>query len=545
MAKLRLLHLEDSPTDAFLVRNALAEAGIGVEIVHAASRAEFLFRIKSGPLDAILVDSGLPDITSREAIELSRTHQARAPIIVVSNAATPKGVNEMLTAGAADYILKGHWWQLVCALRRTQVMAATPHAASQPGLTRLVRAVQSLSLARDLTSIMAETQRAARELMGADGAAFVLRDGDQCHYADEDAIGPLCKGQRFPLNACISGWAMQNQAAAVCPDVYADPRIVEGVYRTTFVKSLLVVPIGQESPIGAIGCYWAAQHTATAEEVELLQALANTTAVAMENVAVYAELERRVRSRTMQLEAANHELEAFSYSVAHDLRGPLHAVGGYADLMAMRMENLLDKDAQDFLSHIHAGVERMTGLIDDLLRLAKIGRAELVPANVDLSAMAKELLERMVLKDPQRTISAKIQPGLHVEGDKGMLRIVLDNLIANAWKYTSRRGGAVVEFGRLPDRDGQAVFFIRDNGAGFDPRQAEKLFAPFQRLHRPDEFEGTGIGLATVQRIIHRHGGLVWAEGKVDQGATFYFSMPKKAENDPANAEAHPPGAKP
>src|SRR5215207_4510757 len=158
MAKLRLLHLEDSPSDAFLVRNALAEAGIGVEIVHAASRAEFLFRIKSGPLDAILVDSGLPDITSREAIELSRTHQARAPIIVVSNAATPKGVNEMLTAGAADYILKGHWWQLVCALRRTQEM---PQAASHPGLTRLVRAVQSLSLARDLASIMTEAQRAA------------------------------------------------------------------------------------------------------------------------------------------------------------------------------------------------------------------------------------------------------------------------------------------------------------------------------------------------------------------------------------------------
>jgi signal transduction histidine kinase/DNA-binding NarL/FixJ family response regulator len=545
MGKLRLLHLEDSPTDAFLVRNALAEAGIAVEIVHAASRAEFLFRIKSGTLDAILVDSGLPDITSCEAIEFSRTHQPRAPIIVVSNAATPQGVNEMLRAGAADYILKGHWWQLVCALRRTQVTAGPPQPATHPGLTRLVRAMHSLSLARDLASIMTETQRAARELMGTEGAAFVLREGDQCHYADENAIEPLWKGQRLPLNACICGWAMENQQAAVCSDVYADTRIPQGVYQTTFVKSLLVVPVRQENPIGAIGCYWATQHTATPEEVELLQALANTTAVAMDNVAVYADLERRVRSRTMQLEAANHELEAFSYSVAHDLRGPLHAVSGYADLMAIRMENSADKDAQDFLSHIHAGVERMNGLIDDLLRLAKIGRAELVPTNVDLSAMAKELFGRMTLKDPKRSISAKIQPGLRVEGDEGMMRIVLENLMANAWKYTSRRGGALVELGELPDRDGQAVFFIRDNGAGFDPRQSEKLFAPFQRLHRPDEFEGTGIGLATVQRIIHRHGGLVWAEGKVDQGATFYFSMPKKADDAPANAEAHPTGGKP
>jgi signal transduction histidine kinase/CheY-like chemotaxis protein len=532
MGKLRLLHLEDSPTDAFLVRNALAEAGIGVEIVHAATRAEFIYRVKSGGLDAILVDSGLPDISSREAIELARAQHAAIPVIVVSNSATPGQVSDMLSAGAADYILKGHWWQLVSALRRSS--AAPPSGSGHRSLSRLVTAVEELSLARDLRSIMAIARQAARELLGADGASFVLREGDECFYADDDAMEPLWKGRRFSMNECICGWAMQNRRPALCEDVYADPRIPSEAYRRTFVKSLLIVPIRVEAPIGAIGAYWATKRAPNPEEVELLQALANTTGVAMENVQVYAELERRVRSRTLQLEAANHELEAFSYSVAHDLRGPLHAVGGYADLIAMKMEHSLDKESLDFLGEIHSGVERMTGLIDDLLRLAKIGAAELAPQEVDLSAIAKELVDRMAFKDPARKIDIRIQPGLRAQGDEGMLRIVLENFLGNAWKYTSRRELAVVEFGALPARDGQAVFFIRDNGAGFDPQNAEKLFAPFQRLHRQEEFEGTGVGLATVQRIIHRHGGLVWAEGKVDQGATFYFSLPLPEDRDAA-----------
>jgi signal transduction histidine kinase len=530
MAKLRLLHLEDSPTDAFLVRNALAEAGIVVEIVHAASRAEFLFRVRDPGVDAILVDSGLPDISSREAIQIARANEVSRPVIVVSNSASPKQVNDMLAAGAADYILKGHWWQLVLALRRT--ILASAHTSTSGRLSRLVAAVQELSLARDLDGIMAVARRAARELTGADGATFVLRDGDHCLYAEEDAIQPLWKGQRFPMAQCISGWAMENRRPAICEDVENDPRIPLDIYRRTFVKSLVVVPIREDAPIGAIGNYWATRHTPSSEEVELLQTLANTTAVAMESVQIYSELERRVRSRTVQLEAANHELEAFSYSVAHDLRGPLHAVGGYADLIAMKADQSLDPESLEFLREIQGGVVRMTGLIDDLLRLAKIGRAELTPEDVDLSEMAGELLQRLRMKNPERKVEARIQPGLRAWGDAGMLRIVLDNLLSNAWKYSARRGVADITVGGLPPRDGQPVYFVRDNGAGFDPQFMEKLFAPFQRLHRKDEFEGTGIGLATVQRIIHRHGGLIWAEGKVDQGATFFFSLPLREESN-------------
>lgn len=524
MGKLRLLHLEDSPTDAFLVRNALAEAGIAVEVIHAATRGEFESRVKDREVDAILVDSGLPDISSREAIRIAREHFAERPIIVVSNSASPKQVNDMLSAGAADYILKGHWWQLVSALRRTSLPG---HDRSKSlGVARLITAVKDLSLARDLDSIMRITRQAARELTGADGATFVLKDGDRCYYADEDAIAPLWKGQRFPMSQCISGWVMNHKQPAICADIETDPRIPVDVYRRTFVKSLLVVPIRTDAPIGAIGNYWATNHAPTQDEVELLQTLANTTAVAMENVQVYLELERRVRNRTVQLEHANQELEAFSYSVAHDLRGPLHAVGGYADLIAMKLEQSLDPESLNFLNEIHAGVQRMTGLIDDLLRLAKFGKIELSPKELDLSALAKDLFGRIRLKNPSRQVETRIHPGLHACADEGMMRIALENLLANAWKYTARRDVGIVEMGELPPKDGQAIFFIRDNGAGFDPTMMEKLFAPFQRLHRQDEFEGTGVGLATVQRIIHRHGGLIWAEGAVDLGATFYFSLP-------------------
>lgn len=523
MGTLRLLHLEDSPTDAFLVRNALAEAAIGVDILHAASREEFTSRVKHGGLDAILVDSGLPDISSKDAIAIARAHHPATPIIVVSNAASPKQVSEMLSAGAADYILKGHWWQLICALRRA---VAGPGTESKRGLTRLITAVQELSMARGLDQIMAIVRKAAREISGADGSTFVLRDDDKCYYADEDAIGPLWKGQRFPMTACISGWAMLNRQPVVCEDIEADARIPLEAYRRTFVKSLVVVPIRSEAPIGAIGNYWATLHTPTPEDVELLQALANTTAVAMENANVYADLERRVRSRTLVLEATNKELESFSYSVAHDLRSHLHAISGYTDLIAMKLERNLDADARDYIDEIHGGVERMTSLINDLLKLGQINKHGLRPTEVDLSAIATGLLARMKSREPDRKVETTVQPGLTAWADRGMMEIVFENLLSNAWKYSSKREVAVISVGSDAPSDGQAVFYVRDNGAGFDMRRADDLFTPFKRLHRNDEFEGTGIGLATVQRVIHLHKGLIWANAEVDRGATFYFTLP-------------------
>jgi hypothetical protein len=395
-------------------------------------------------------------------------------------------------------------------------------------MRRLVAAVQELSLARDLGAVMAIVRRAARELTGADGASFVLREEDSCHYADEDAIAPLWKGQRFPMSACISGWAMLNRKPAVIEDIYADPRIPIDAYRPTFVKSLVMVPIRAEAPIGAIGSYWARRHLANPAQVELLQALANTTAVAMESVQLLGELEQRVHDRTLQLEASNRELEAFSYSVSHDLKAPLRAISGFADLLAGQQPQL-DEKAKRFLSNVRLEASRMNELIEDLLRLARLSRTELRRERVDLSALARELGAQLQAAAPERRVELRLEPELSAYGDAGLLRVVLQNLLSNAWKYTSKKDGAVIEVGARAQADGTRAFFVKDDGAGFDMKYAGKLFAPFQRMHRQEDYPGHGVGLAIVQRIVHRHGGRVWCESEPGKGATFLFTLPPPA----------------
>lgn len=399
---------------------------------------------------------------------------------------------------------------------------------------RLVRIVQNLSLARDLDTVIDIVRHAARELCRADGATFILRDGEFCHYVNEDAIGPLWKGQRFPLASCISGWTMIHGRATAIKDVYADERIPHDAYRVTFVKSLVMAPIRAADPIGAIGIYWAGRHAATDAEIELLQALANSTSVAMENVLLYRDLERRVAERTEQLAAANRELETFAYSVSHDLQAPLRHIMSYSELLAKEHPEALDAESRAWLERIHAAAGNMAQLIQSLLRLSRFTRVELHLGRVDLSRLAHEQIALLREESPGRTVEIEIADGVEAEGDEELLRIVLQNLLANAWKFTGRCEAARIAFGAQQQPDGTRAYFVRDNGAGFDPDYADKLFGPFQRLHSARDFAGTGIGLATVKRIVHRHGGSVWVEAAVNQGATFYFSL-AAAESLPAS----------
>lgn len=389
---------------------------------------------------------------------------------------------------------------------------------------RVVTAVQELSLVRSLPAIQEVVRRAAREIAGADGATFILRDGDKCHYADEDAISPLWKGQRFPMEICVSGWVMLNARPAMIPDIYADPRIPAEAYRPTFVKSLTMVPIRAHQPIGAIGCYWARPHTSTPEEIGLLQALAHTTSVAMENVQVFTELEQRVADRTEQLEALNREMEAFSYSVSHDLRAPLRAISGFTELLERETEAAASDKARRYMQCIQQGAGQMGTLIDDLLKMAQTARQELRRTEVDLAEIAREIAARLREDQPERRVELVIPDRLPVNGDRGLLAVVLENLLSNAWKYTGKTAQPRIELGYEHDAPDQGNFYVRDNGVGFEPAQAEKLFTPFTRLHSAYEFPGTGVGLSTVQRIIQRHGGRIWATAKVGQGATFRFT---------------------
>ena len=236
------------------------------------------------------------------------------------------------------------------------------------------------------------------------------------------------------------------------------------------------------------------------------------------------ELERRVRERTAQLQSANKELEAFSYSVSHDLRAPLRSIDGFSQALLEEYSPALDEQGMDFLQRIRKSSQRMAQLIDDLLGLSRVTRTEMVRADVDLSALAREIAADLHKAHPAREVEFVIAPGLRVNADPNLMRVMLDNLFANAWKFSARVENAKIEFGET-DWRGRRVYFVRDNGAGFDMAYAGKLFGAFQRLHHVSEFQGTGIGLATVQRIVRRHGGDVWAESEVDKGATFYFSL--------------------
>jgi len=527
--KLRILHLEDNENDAVLIQHALTTPDLDCQLINAKSGEDFRAAMERDVFDLVISDSAVPGFDGMAALRFVRERDHSIPFIFVSGDRRTEQVDRWMAAGASDYLAKTKLPELLRLVRRA-MEAPVPRVEKNrifisPVVDRLVSVIQQLSLARNMETVMAIVRRAARDLTGADGATFVLREGDLCHYADEDAISPLWKGSRFPMSACISGWAMLNRQHAVIEDIYADARIPADAYRPTFVKSLVMVPIRTESPIGAIGNYWAKRHLATEEEVRVLQALADSTSIAIENVMLYTSLDDTVRARTAELQAANRDLESFSYSVSHDLRAPLRAIEGFSQLLFTEHFAALDGTARNYLHRILGSTRRMGQLIEDLLNLASLGRVPMRRTTVDLSAIAREIFDELYAASPRTKVKLAIEGQVLAQGDAGLLRIALQNLLSNAWKYSSKRIDARIEFGCATGAQGEPVYHVRDNGAGFDPQYADRLFGVFQRLHAESEFPGTGVGLATVQRIIHRHGGRIWAESAVDQGATFYFTL--------------------
>jgi light-regulated signal transduction histidine kinase (bacteriophytochrome) len=242
------------------------------------------------------------------------------------------------------------------------------------------------------------------------------------------------------------------------------------------------------------------------------------------DITLRKQAEDELRFRTTELEASNKELEAFSYSVSHDLRAPLRSITGFSTVLLEDYATVLDDEGKSYLKKISDSGELMGQLMDDLLKLSRVTRSDLNIEKLDLSDMARNIVGEFRKDEPKRKVKVTIAPNMVANGDKNLLGLVLQNLLGNAWKYSSKTSEPRIEMGIVEHNEKQA-YFVRDNGVGFDMTYANKLFQPFQRLHKATEFAGTGIGLATVQRIVRRHGGEVWTESKVGEGATFYFTL--------------------
>lgn len=388
----------------------------------------------------------------------------------------------------------------------------------------LTRTVERLSAASELSTVTETVAAAVRALAGSDGATFVLREDDRCFYVDEDAIGPLWKGQKFPLTACVSGWAMLHHKVLIIPDIYLDERVPVDAYRPTFVKSLCMVPIREASPIGALGAYWQREHAPSSEDVRMLQIVANSAAVALENLELRGALVRRSSERD-DIASRKSELEAAIHSLVHDLRNPLGVMMGYAQLLEER--NPGDGERTLYARSINDAGEHLMRQIDRMLALYRVTNRPIEPAPLDLSSIGREIADLLRAANRTRTLNFVVEDDLRAVADPVLTRLLLDNLLSNAVKYTGKKPEAQIVLGRHARDAALSTFFVRDNGDGFAAKDAGRLFRPMTRLHSDAEFPGTGLGLASVARIVELHGGRVRAEGEKSVGATFYFSLPE------------------
>lgn len=380
-----------------------------------------------------------------------------------------------------------------------------------------------------------------RTVVDADASLLCRYEDGQLEVTASNGLPLMETGPyRIPAESLL-GIAAENQRTLNLGRQDIDDQPVRGLHGQ--LRSLLVLPLtvsGRTMALLLVGRRTIADRAPLDES--LLSIIADRIAIAMDRARAYEaerearrvaeqnalevqllneQLEERVKQRTAELEATNRELEAFSYSVSHDLRAPLRSVDGFSAALVEDFGDVLNGEARDYIARIRRGVQRMGQLIDSLLQLSRITRAELVREPFNLSTLVEEVTSDIAAQHPDRTISFVIQPDLEVDGDPKLLRIALENLIGNAVKFTSRRPDAVIEFGISPARE----YFISDNGAGFDMQYASKLFNAFQRLHGDKDFVGSGIGLATVARIIRRHRGHIRAEGQIGRGAVFSFTL--------------------
>jgi two-component system CheB/CheR fusion protein len=411
----------------------------------------------------------------------------------------------------------------------------------------LVAVFRDLSFARELPRVAEIVRKAARRLTRADGVTFILRDREFCHYYDEDAVAPLWKGRRFPMDHCISGWVMRHREAAIIPDIYEDPRIPHDAYRPTFVKSLAVVPVRKDDPIAAIGAYWAERHEATRDEVEVLQAIADAAALALENVQLYGDLQSALAGERAAREAAeesNRLKDEFLAVLSHELRTPLNVIQGW--LWQLEQPNATPEQRRRALDVLTRNTSLQIRLVEDLLDASRAmaGKLRLKPRPISLGEMCETLAEqaRPVAAAKGITLKTRIaSTPLTVNGDPDRLHQVVTNLLANAIKFTD--AGGEITLALEPMAENRVRLAVADTGAGISPEFLPFVFDQFRQADSSStrRHGGLGLGLTLVREFVLLHGGAVRAESAgAGRGTTMVVELPSLAGSEWTSATGLP-----
>jgi PAS domain S-box-containing protein len=500
---LRVLIVEDVKSDVALLLLALHRGGFEVTHELVATQATMRTALLHKDWDVVISDHGLPQFSGPAALHLSLELRPDVPFIIVSGEIDLNLSVALIKAGALDYVQKTELARLVPVVERAlldrearndKALADQALVASEAQYRRLFETAQDGILIVD-----AETGQIR------DVNPFLL---DLLGFSREEYLGKkLWEVAAFKdSEASKSAFLELQQRGYIRYDNIPLHAKTGNSVDVEFVSNIYEV-----GPKKVIQCNIRDITERRKAEAEIHKLNTN--------------LERRVRLRTAQVEILNKELETFNYSVSHDLRAPLRRISGFVGALDNECRDKLSAKGKELLLEIHASTEHMASLIQALLKLASLGNTNLELQDVDLSVLAHTVVAELQQGDPLRKVEVIIPDGIVVSADAALLRVVMENLIGNAWKFTSRTDFARIEVGLTYPADKPVEYFVRDNGAGFDMQYADRLFGAFQRLHLAEEYPGTGIGLASVQRVINRHGGQIWAESSVGQGATFHFDL--------------------